>query len=585
MNVADREVIARFMSTLFPEVPAQGAILIWTPRGKRSYWASSIESAVDAAYQNKGDTYVGAGIGPRGLSDNERANADQVIGIPGLWADIDISGDAHKGKSYPPDEAAARSLIAELPIAPSLIVHSGHGLQPWWLLPELHLFEKAEERFEAAKISRGWNRLIIRKARAHGWQIDNVGDLSRIMRIAGTDNYKGKKVPCLLPDLGPTRARTLGDFDEYLTEEDYKDAGPGRVQGNWTYHHEAQPPAEKFAIALQNDKEFADTWNVKRPELHNNASRYDQALANRAALFKWSEQEIVNLMIAFRSKHGFRLDDKMRDSYFVPTIAKAEAYADEQAKRDADSDERNMLAQIGKSATNDDHKVKYRKDRLDRLEKDLGVRFDSILKTVEDKPVYILVVNGKQYPVGPITTLQKHDRFQAAVSDVTGKVIDEVKKSDWNPIFQLMLDVVEPLELDEASTNEGMVDDWIVGYLNVHKPIDVDIEDSVPDDRSPFIKRIDDTKTVCINISHLVANFLRAPGRADKITLSEARLALKRAGWTSKPVRVKSDEAGVMRRWTRPLVDVISAAWASGNRSSVIALSAYLQAEAPNHAN
>ena len=194
----DRKLIERFLGELFPEVPDNAAILIWTPKGKKSYWATSVESATDYAEQLKADVYVGCGLGHRGLGEHERASADQILAIPGLWADIDYEGEAHKGKGYPPDEAAAYALIKELPIQPTIIVHSGHGLQPWWLFPELLVFENPAERYEVAKKAKAWNRLINRKARGHGWQIDNVGDLARIMRIAGTDNYKGVKVPCHL---------------------------------------------------------------------------------------------------------------------------------------------------------------------------------------------------------------------------------------------------------------------------------------------------------------------------------------------------------------------------------------------------
>ncbi len=544
------------MGEIFPEVPDRTSILIWTPRGKKSYWANTTDSAVDAAHQVKGDAYLGCCLGPSGISEDKRALASEVVAIPGLWADIDIAGEAHKGKSYPKTEKDARQLISELPIQPTIIVHSGHGLQPWWLFPELLVFDKPEERFESAKISRGWNRLIIRTAKAHGWQCDNVGDLARVMRVAGTDNHKGAVVPCLIPDTGGPRAQ-LEDFDQFLTEEDYKDTGVDVVDGNWTYHVEAQPPAEQFAVALQNDKEFADTWHAKRPELHGNASRYDQALANRAANFKWSAQEIVNLLIAFRRKHGFKLDEKMRDSYFVPTLNNAMTYAAAQAKRNADTDERSMLAQIGRAGEGD-HKTKYRNERLKKLEDDLGFKIDGLLKTVEDEPVYILVISGTQYPIGHVTTLQRQDRFEAAVMKTASRTVPDFKRDQWKSIVQMMLDLCEPLELDTTATNQGMVDHWMVSYLAEHNWVDADVEEEVPDNGAPFVKEINQVREVCVKGDHLYSEWVRAPGQADNMTKNQMQLALRRAGWVPRPVRVSDDL--VLRRWIKPLHSVIEAA-------------------------
>ena len=41
--MSDRKLIKWFLGQLFPEVPDNAAILIWTPKGKKSYWATSVE--------------------------------------------------------------------------------------------------------------------------------------------------------------------------------------------------------------------------------------------------------------------------------------------------------------------------------------------------------------------------------------------------------------------------------------------------------------------------------------------------------------------------------------------------------------
>ena len=71
------------------------------------------------------------------------ARPDDIIAIPGLWLDLDYqSPGAHKTRHpLPPTKEAALSLLDVAPYKPSLIVHSGHGLQIYWLFKELAGFD------------------------------------------------------------------------------------------------------------------------------------------------------------------------------------------------------------------------------------------------------------------------------------------------------------------------------------------------------------------------------------------------------------------------------------------------------------
>ena len=72
--------------------------------------------------------------------------------LPALFADCDFKLSA---------EAAARQRLAACPVAPSLVVHSGHGLHPYWLLKE-----PADVQADAAALREfcvgwpiGWGRI------------------------------------------------------------------------------------------------------------------------------------------------------------------------------------------------------------------------------------------------------------------------------------------------------------------------------------------------------------------------------------------------------------------------------------------
>ncbi|MEO3930754.1 hypothetical protein ABGB07_43960 [Micromonosporaceae bacterium B7E4] len=168
-----------------------------------------------------GASYKGQG---RGVKRDSRS-------IPGLWADLDIAGPGHKHTMcpsgctdqhnhvlhpLPPDEEAARRIVAESPLPePSAWVHSGGGLYPWWLLDEPH--EMLTDLDEIAGLSAGWQQVLGHAAGRLGWHYGTgVGDLPRVLRIPGTVN---RKVPA-----EPRACRLLSDDGPRYTLDDLKAA-------------------------------------------------------------------------------------------------------------------------------------------------------------------------------------------------------------------------------------------------------------------------------------------------------------------------------------------------------------------------
>ena len=62
-----------------------------------------------------------------------------------LVADIDIAGDGHGAKRYPPTLEAALALLGDIPLPPSYIINSGGGAHAWWLLREPWTFDDGAE--------------------------------------------------------------------------------------------------------------------------------------------------------------------------------------------------------------------------------------------------------------------------------------------------------------------------------------------------------------------------------------------------------------------------------------------------------
>lgn len=137
-----------------------------------------------------------------------RGGEADSLALPGLWADLDIAGPGHKtAETLPPDEGAARRIIATSGLPePTLWVHSGGGLYPWWLLDKPA--EITPDTIGAIRdLSNRWQVVIGRAADKLGWHYGTgVGDLARVLRVPGTVNRKeGLSRPCRIIDANQRR--------------------------------------------------------------------------------------------------------------------------------------------------------------------------------------------------------------------------------------------------------------------------------------------------------------------------------------------------------------------------------------------
>jgi P4 family phage/plasmid primase-like protien len=159
------------------------------------------------------------------LAPGRRGGAADTASLPALWADLDLAGPGHQhdpaqhgGHHLPPDEAAARMLLAAsgLPV-PTLWVHSGGGLYPIWLLAQPVAVDD-RNRAQIAQLAALWQHVIATAAERAGWHYGTgVGDLARVLRIPGTVNRKaGQARPCrILDHTGPRH--TLQQLHDALT--------------------------------------------------------------------------------------------------------------------------------------------------------------------------------------------------------------------------------------------------------------------------------------------------------------------------------------------------------------------------------
>lgn len=133
------------------------------------------------------------------------SEADSKI-LPGFAADMDIAGPGHKTtKPLPTSPEQCRAIIAAANLPePTLWVHSGGGVYPWWLLDEGLDIGNPDDLDWAKAISDQLHTVIARVAEHLGsFYGSGVKDMARVLRIPGTVNRKPGTEPRLAHIIQP----------------------------------------------------------------------------------------------------------------------------------------------------------------------------------------------------------------------------------------------------------------------------------------------------------------------------------------------------------------------------------------------
>lgn len=178
-----------FFATLY-DTFEDGWITLFTIDGngeRRTLWYDVHEHAQCAADALRLNANVWFGVATRAeqLDEGRRGGAADCAHLPAMFADIDIAGPNHKDSTgLPANVDEAFELIDRFPLRPSIVVHSGGGLHPYWL------FDEPCEHDDAAMLLERWAETWQQIATKMRLKVDNVFDLPRVLRVPGTTNHK-----------------------------------------------------------------------------------------------------------------------------------------------------------------------------------------------------------------------------------------------------------------------------------------------------------------------------------------------------------------------------------------------------------
>lgn len=483
----------KFFDTLFADVPKGSRILIWkkTTTKKISKWLPDSKKAIEYVKKNMdSDIYVGCGIATDKFVESlgpshpyKRCPADRIGGMPGLWLDLDLKDPlAHKKENLPETEEDIQKIIAKFPLKPSIVVHSGHGQQFWWKFKKFWAFTTDEERQRAADIAHRFTYTMREHARSFFYDVDMTFDLSRVFRIPGCFNYKSDPpIPTKLIHCNG-KAYDPEEFVPYIVKAlPNRPAVKPTESVNFKIDPAADVPAMKLEALCLAEPRFKRSWDHKRKDFKGNSpSEYDYSLANFALMAGWTHQEVVNLLIAFRRRHG--LEPKLRADYFDRTIRNVLNTISVGSAQERIDD---ILLGIGE--TKDKTPEEKRRVALESVSEVFGLRIDRIIKYKADPPAYRMIVNGESIQLGPVENLINQIKLRNHIADATKHLID-VNKKVWPRIAQSMLLATEDESAGEDATEFGAISNFLQQYLVDKYPKITDDLIQAENTKSPFIK-------------------------------------------------------------------------------------------------
>lgn len=148
--------------------------------------------------------------------DQGCGNQRQVTRWAALYQDVDVKdgalSDLNKAAGF------IGALSAMIGTRPSAVIYSAHNLQPLWPVEDGDL-DTDEKWCRAYRLVRRFGRLANRVARDFAANLDHVSDLSGVLRVPDTTNWKDRTNPAPVyarPDSGGPL--TVDRVEEFLDE-------------------------------------------------------------------------------------------------------------------------------------------------------------------------------------------------------------------------------------------------------------------------------------------------------------------------------------------------------------------------------
>src|SRR5262245_12087093 len=566
-----------FLHSLWDGKPEESYLLVWTLHNKKSAWFTSIDAAADYIGDAATDVYIGVGLAGHAYGPQRRCTSEEIIGIGGLWADLDLKSPAHADKPLPYTRDEALALLPGI-VTPTYTIATGNGLHIWLMFREPWIFENEAERTEAANLVLRFQTLIARNAAERGWAFERLADLARVLRIPGTFNCKDPSNPKPIKVVNSGPRWNPGELQDLLDELGVEDPALDKVRvngGRYTFEvrADASLPADVIAALVENDRTFKATWNQRRRNLKDpSPSGYDLALVNMGVVAGLTDQQLVNLMIAWRARHNH--PPKLRADYFARTIAKVRTSLSmveplappvpgsaavgvplgggllgTAAAVTAAAAAPVLVPEPPPAAEAPPPSPPPPPDftpLLKNLRGTLKLDFKRILKVRGAEPTYVVELDdGRTVEMGADEFFNQN-RFAMAVYAGLDKAVPRFKEAHWRNLLGSLAQLMEAVDRSPELTAEGQIRTYLMSYL-AETPFQLDAlaKATAMQRWYPVVRQ----KRVAVSASHLQI-YIRLAFRQD-LTVRAITALLAKIG--AKHYRERIGRSNDQSRWLLPV--------------------------------
>ncbi len=465
----------QFLDTLFGGKPDGAAIQIWIRALKPVTWfCNDVDGAaaiaVNAAKQF--DVYVGCGIGAQchEKPQRQRLKADEVAGISGVWADLDVNGGPDAKEGAAPSFDSALELAHSL-LEPTILVSSGYGLQAWWLLEDPWLFSSTAERQQAKRIIAGYQGALRAAARRLGWGLDATQDLARVMRLPGTFNHKGESPAPVTMTKGDGPRYHLDEIGELGQGFSTQSASSSNGGGPQIEIRHGAPLDPRATMLLMEEQDFQNLWNMKPVALKGmrdkSFSGVEWELARWLTRAGLDAQAVADVLVYWRSKQEpGDPRKKLRSDRLAQTITKVRISLQHELEQEVVEKERDVALEYMEQVNTGAAPPNEPKS-MAMFNKIIGGPAIARLKQFTRDPVHarfsIELEDGREVALGRFDVLANQTQFRRAYAAVTGHYPKNVKADKWDSALAALLKtafVIDDIEDSGVGRMELMLDEY-----------------------------------------------------------------------------------------------------------------------------
>lgn len=505
-----------FVTNLFPQVPRDLHLLVWTSKPKplpgkpknainRSNWFQDPFQAAyfaEASQNEDKNVYLQLTLSPADYGAGGRCLNENTAALSSVRIDIDIKGAGHKKENLPQDLEQAQGILNLCPVAPSLVVHTGGGLQAYWIFDALWRFANAGERQQAGLLLERWTRYF---QQLTTFEIDPTIDLARVFRIPGTNNVKPElpePLPVFLMELNDFRYSV--DYLQCLLDDNgvFLENRPKLIRGvtqkqltglhPWEDEQLILPldseiffPFEKFELLCEMEPNFVKTWERRRG-FSDDSNRSDLSLASYAVNCGWNNNEVAALIHKFRLKHNDEPEKALRVDYIKRTLyrAKEKSSLEEQQTLDAAPGGLKFGGPVVIPMEADSAQISPQGPQPGALSKaeqlgeigrilgfeDEGIYLQALIKVMGDPISFRLETNRGAINLGSGASLMNKNAFRGKILTLCDFVIPLNKMKNWDQLVNRLVKCNIEVAPDQTETAAGFCRYWLSRYFAEFPP-------------------------------------------------------------------------------------------------------------------